>query len=515
MGLKDNILFILEGIGKLKDRKSRKILARSIKVRILQPKADKRAFLILGPESHGTHLVTDILLNAGCIGHAGNHVPWQPDNKELIRGVKKPWEYTFPTDLQPWDRQLPTTEDPIVWRRSIPHGKQWVDIEDMINILKERRYSVHVIVLSRDPFSAIQSQLKWRHVKDMEKGMANISRAYLHIFQHLLRSKTPYTLFNYESLASYPKAQDFLLEQIGLELPERRWPIYDGNRKWHDTKAEDTLADFPEGWYPCRPEEKGQYFDRVRIGYQKMAQQEVVICGLARDVMQALPRTIARIERLGEKFKDYKVVVFENDSTDGTREMLQYWQKVNPRVVLLSEQLNTKKWAPVQDLARMEQMAAYRNRYLKHIRDQQYDFDYLIVFDLDIPLGFSYDGIAHSFSHDNWDVMGANGILVPPYGDPIPNPIFYDAFAFRPKGENHSKGLEAINALQFQRGEELVPVESVFGGLAIYRSAGILAGARYGGHDCEHVVLHQWLHDHGFDQQFLNPSQIILYSGRS
>ena len=71
---------------------------------------------------------------------------------------------------------------------------------------------------------------------------ANISQAYLHIFQHLLRSNTPYTLVNYESLASYPKAQHFLLEQIGLELPERRWPIYDGNRKWHDLKPADDLA---------------------------------------------------------------------------------------------------------------------------------------------------------------------------------------------------------------------------------------------------------------------------------
>lgn len=514
MGLKDNILSLLGSISKGGKREALEKLYRSVKVRLLNQEATKRAFLVLGPESHGTHLVTDILLNAGCIGHAGNHVPWQPDNKELIRGVKKPWEYTFPTDLQPWDRQLPTVEDPIVWRRSIPHGKQWIDISDMINVLKERHYAVHVIVVTRDPFSAIHSQLKWRHVKKLEKGKANVSRAYLHIFQHLSRSKTPYTLVSYESLAFYPKAQDFLLEQIGLELPERRWPIYDGNRKWHDIKPEAALADFPEGWYPCNPEIKEQYFEYVEKGYRKMKQQEVIICGLARDVMQALPRTIARIERLGEKFRDYKVIIFENDSTDGTLEMLQYWQKVNPRVEILSKQLGAKKWGPVQDMVRMAQMAAYRNHYLQHIREQQYKFDYLIVFDLDIPLGFSYDGIAHSFGHDNWDMVGSNGILVPPYGDPIPDPIFYDAFAFRPKEGEAAKSLEEINALQFQRGEELVPVESVFGGLAIYRSAGIVAGAEYGGEDCEHVILHQWLRDHGFDQQFLNPSQIVLYSGR-
>lgn len=515
MGLKDNISSLLTRISKSAKPDVRQKFYRRVKLRLLQPQPTKRAFLVLGPESHGTHLVTDILLNAGCIGHAGNHVPWQPDNKKLIRGVKKPWEYTFPTDLQPWDRQLPTVEDPIVWRRSIPHGKQWVDIEDMINILRERRYAVHVVVVTRDPFSAINSQLKWRHVKSLEKGKANVSRAYLHIFQHLSQSKTPYTLVNYESLASYPKAQDFLLEQIGLELPERRWPIYDGNRKWHDLTAKDELADFPEGWYPCKLGNPKHYFERVEKGYERMAEKEVVICGLARDVMHALPRTMARLERLGKQFKNYKVVVFENDSSDGTLEMLQYWQKVNARVEVLTEQLEAKKWGQVQDLARMEQMAAYRNRYIAHIREQQYKFDYLIVFDLDIPLGFSYDGIAHSFSYHDWDVMGSNGFLVPPYGDPIPNPVFYDAFAFRGKGNDYPKSLEEINALQFQRGEELVPVDSAFGGLAMYRAAGIVAGAQYGGEDCEHVILHRWLRENGFDQQFLNPSQIVLYSGRS
>jgi hypothetical protein len=38
------------------------------------------------------------------------------------------------------------------------------------------------------------------------------------------------------------------------------------------------------------------------------------------------------------------------------------------------------------------------------------------------------------------------------------------------------------------------------------------SGVRYGGDDCEHVVLHRQLRDRGFDRQFLNPSQIVLYS---
>lgn len=476
-------------------------------------KPTKRAFLVLGPESHGSHLVTDILINAGCIGHAGNHIPWQPENKVLIRGIKKPWEHDLPTDLQPWDKKPPTAENPIVWRRSLPHGKKWINIKAMIRDLRSRGYLSYVIVVTRDTYSGLQSQLKWSHVEDIEAGQANISKAYLHIFRHLFKTRVPFTVVNYEALALYPKAQDFLLEQLGLPQPERRWPIYDGNRKWHEEQLNNDLADFPEAWYPCRPDDSKAYFDRLKAGYQKMEEQTVIICGLARDVMDALPSAMARIEHLGNKFKDYRVIIVENDSIDGTYEMLKYWERTNPKVELLSQQLNARKWEPVQDVARTTDMANYRNHYLDYIREKQYVFDYLIVLDLDIRLGFSYDGIANSFSYKDWDVMGSNGILVPPFGNPIPDPMFFDAFAFRQKGVENQQDFESINSLQFHRGDDLVPVESAFGGLAIYRSAGILAGASYGGQDCEHVVFHHWLHQNGFDQQFLNPSQIVLYSG--
>lgn len=488
-------------------------LYRKIKIQISNIPATKKAFLVVGPESHGTHLVTDILINAGCIGQAGNHVPWQPENKALNRELPKPWESELPTDLQPWDIKYPVDEDPIVWRRSLPHNKEWVNLSHMINILRLRAYLVQVVVVTRDPYAALHSQLKWRHIKDLESGKRNISKAYLQIFRSLLRIKIPFILVNYESLAQYPQAQDFLLKQLGLKLPKRRWPVYDGNRKWYNLDTNEELAAFPEAWYPCRASNPKAYFERISSGYQNMEQQTVIFCGLARDTMHSLPVMMKRIERLGSKFKDYKVIIFENDSIDGTHEMLLYWQRINPKVEILTEKLNAPKWKSVRDLKRIEQLAAYRNRYLDHIRSKSYSFDYLIVLDLDIPLGFSYDGIAHSFSYQNWDVMGSNGILVPPYGDPPPIPMFYDAFAFRPK-TGKSMSFKEINALKFQRGEAPVPVESSFSGLAIYKSTGIHAGAKYGAEDCEHVVLHQWLHKNGFSKQFLNPNQLVLYSDK-
>jgi hypothetical protein len=64
--------------------------------------------------------------------------------------------------------------------------------------------------------------------------------------------------------------------------------------------------------------------------------------------------------------------------------------------------------------------------------------------------------------------------------------------------------------LAWSRGEPLLPVNSCFGGLGLYRMPAWLA-ARYGGDDCEHVVLHRRMRDAGYDRQYLNPSQIVLY----
>ncbi len=79
----------------------------------------KRAFLVLAPESHGSHLVTDLLVHAGCHGGSGDHVDWAPDVRTLGPEHDKPWESELPTDRQPWDVAPPTDEDPIVWRKDL------------------------------------------------------------------------------------------------------------------------------------------------------------------------------------------------------------------------------------------------------------------------------------------------------------------------------------------------------------------------------------------------------------
>jgi hypothetical protein len=180
----------------------------------------KVAYLVFGAESSGNHLVTDILINAGCLGHSGNHPDWHGD----FRG----W-----SDSQPWDERPPTDETPIVWRRSIPHGGEWIDIASFIKKIKKRGYEVTCVVVIRELHTTVESELKWHHVKSREQGRNNISRANLHIFSHLAKARVPYIVTSYEALVNYPEAQDRILEELGIPLPSERLETWDGNKKWY------------------------------------------------------------------------------------------------------------------------------------------------------------------------------------------------------------------------------------------------------------------------------------------
>ncbi|MGR8933736.1 MAG: hypothetical protein ACU837_05010, partial [Gammaproteobacteria bacterium] len=473
----------------------------------------KKAFLVLGPESHGNHLVTDILVHAGCHGHSGDHVAWD-----------EPWQAGVHADSQPWDHALPTDEDPIVWRRSVPHLKNMPDIKNMVDSLEARHYQVTAIVVTREPYAALQSQLKWRHVENPAAGIINIEKAYKHIFSQLEKADIHFVMTSYEALVNYPEAQDLLLRQLTLELPETRLPIWDGNKKWYaaDAQAVNTfvntakpqanslLSDFPETWFSCYEPE---YLQRIMQGKQRMQTSRAVFCGLARDVVDDLPSVSQRIESAAAMFADYRVVIYENDSSDGTLDFLHNWQQQNARVTVLHEHLNVQRWGSVPDLDRAAHLAYCRNQYLTHIAEHFSDFDYFIVFDTDMPKGFSYEGLANTFGFADWDMVGSNGILVPQEGKPPPDPMFFDAWAYRAVGDDEAQPFDTINRLQFHRGEALHPVWSCFGGLAVYRMACALGGAQYGGEDCEHVVLHRQLRQQGLARQFLNPSQIVFYVG--
>ena len=243
-----------------------------------------------------------------------------------------------------------------------------------------------------------------------------------------------------------------------------------------------------------------------------MRQHRVAICGLCRDVRPELPRFSARVERLGGMFAGYQAVFYENDSSDGTREFLSAWAMRNPAIHVVSERPGLPRFGQIPSLERAAVLARHRNRYRELVLTKCGDPDFVIVVDSDLKGGWSEEGIAHTFGHDDWDYVGSYGLAVP--GHPArarPDPLrHFDTWAFRAAGPSRSSRTMDPGRLTFERGEPMLPVLSCFGGLGIYRTA-CLHAADYDGSDCEHVALHRKMRAAGFDRLFLNPSQIVLY----
>ena len=171
----------------------------------------KKAFLVIGAESTGTKLVTDILVKNGCKGDYGHRQEFDHSPKIL------------------------KDNDLVVWRRSFPHDGNWPNLSSLVNLLKG--YRITVIVTMRDWYSTSRSNINIKRVDNVEASYDLIQDAYLRIFQQIIDNKFEYHIVNYDSLIAEPKEyQKILLQSIHLPIKELV-NITNQNRKYyHDTQ---------------------------------------------------------------------------------------------------------------------------------------------------------------------------------------------------------------------------------------------------------------------------------------
>ena len=280
-----------------------------------------------------------------------------------------------------------------------------------------------------------------------------------------------------------------------------------------------------------------EYNQKVHAGYDTAKNKTIVICALARNIMSSLPLNQTRLELWGQIFKDYRIVIYENDSTDGTREALLQWQSNNSKVYVLPCGLSVD---PVQDCkykekvlydfgfnsqARMSKMANMRNLYLNYVKTHYAHFDYMMVYDIDISGPMNNDGMMIPFAEEHqWDAICANGI------SPIPGLCgmvnsHYDLVAFIDLEDPYdiNKNLNGVDVITgpyirmlFNKGlnvdRSLYPVKSAFGGATIYKIPSILPkSVQYNSdYGCEHISFHKLMADNGAGRIFINPSGVIL-----
>lgn len=212
--------------------------------------------------------------------------------------------------------------------------------------------------------------------------------------------------------------------------------------------------------------------------------EKVVICGVCRDVGDRLPSTINIIENLGSKFKDYKVVVYENNSKDETKEILENWKIANPRVFAITEDVDEKTLDSriinykEGKYYKPEEIARARNIVLDVAMSRDYkDYAYVIWLDMDFKIPPDLEGIYELFKGEReWDAVFAYGI--------DPPGTYWDWYAFRDKEE--PLGSESLGnkwwylpkTFKLSKSDNWHPVYSAFGGCGIYKKSSI-EGCRY------------------------------------
>jgi hypothetical protein len=172
----------------------------------------KRAFLVLGPESTGTRMLTSQLLAGGCSGDASHD--------------------------QPYDRGEFGDADPIVWRRSYPWtvDRLWPDIgTDLLPRLHANGYRVsRALVTTRDWYAVTKSQVRQQHVPGEAVALKNVTIAYREIFRQLAEHDIEALVVSYEAITSYKElAVRTLLGELGLDAEAQLRPIRDESRKYY------------------------------------------------------------------------------------------------------------------------------------------------------------------------------------------------------------------------------------------------------------------------------------------
>lgn len=207
--------------------------------------------------------------------------------------------------------------------------------------------------------------------------------------------------------------------------------------------------------------------------------KKIIICGVCKNIERAFPVTTASIDALKERYEDYRIVIYENNSKDRTKELLKEWSAKDPKILIISEKISPRKLrsqTKTHTSQRTEKIARARNIVLDEIMKSKYeDFPYVVMADLDMNL-WDIEGIVNTINNTSyeWDAVCANGS--------------YDRYAFR--NEEYPLGAELLGStywkhvwdfdLHLSKEGEWKKVYSAFGGLAIYKREA-MKGCRYEG----------------------------------
>jgi hypothetical protein len=274
---------------------------------------------------------------------------------------------------------------------------------------------------------------------------------------------------------------------------------------------------------PLVKEFREPYRERLELGLQLLAESEVVIVGLVRNVASVLGPNVQKLSALRERCKSLHFFLFENDSTDGTPDALARLRDAVPGFDYLSQKLDLKAFGSVKDTPRIEALARHRRTCQREVAERFSHATLTVVIDFDFQF-FNINGLINSvgwIAGGEFSAMAGYSYYYKAYlGSRTPNFMNYDSWAYRGDWwedlEKYAKPPRFGPMLWFTVSQPLVGlpptrVNSAFGGCAVYRTEHFLKGV-YSHEDCEHVCFHKSLYASAPDFRLgANPSQIMVF----
>ncbi len=243
---------------------------------------------------------------------------------------------------------------------------------------------------------------------------------------------------------------------------------------------------------------------------------KITFVGCARNCISKINESIDTLLTLSKSFLNSKIIIFENDSSDGTSERLIELAEAN--IIELIQVKNLDTIFPL----RTQRLSFARNQLLS--KALSIGYEYYCVADLDGVIGNEFD--FESF-YSNFKYLGCWDAVFP-----INKGLYYDVWAFRHSsfwpwdyeremnmappiiGDKNLLDfyVDRVQKLDFTNLKGWLSVESAFGGMGLYKLEKFKFSNYFGLSDknqiCEHTIFHEKAKKFGA-QYYINPEFIV------
>jgi hypothetical protein len=253
--------------------------------------------------------------------------------------------------------------------------------------------------------------------------------------------------------------------------------------------------------------------NHVKEGKEYAKNTSIIMATCLRDAEQSIESIELLYNKFNNIFKQVKLIILENNSTDQTRKkLLEIKKNKIPSMDIIgcgidqdscSLKLNNVRtgWSS----ARTRRMAKIRNILLNHIKLTQKDYDFCLMFDGDLKIEEfenegRYDTMYHFKNDKSIDAIASN--TYQDHGE-VYNRI-YDPYAFKP-----IKGTRLNSLLYYFKEKGLIKVKSAFNGFVFYRLP-FSEEIQYNENTdtCEHIEFNEQLQN-----MYINKNFVIEITG--